>query len=438
MRRASFAFAGSALLLLLLLTSLVSCGRGPIGQGVVLWSPDEEVVPTGASVPVYEESQINETYTVGVQADGQEQEVELPQWRVFFSRDEDEVSQFAAEFASVSRLFARAERNALPVRSEKSNHPSVPISYRLREGEVIKILERDDEPTDLSGLVARWHRILTEGGIEGWAFGYYLNVYDLDDGALTEERDPNADDPLGQAIVSGVWRPGSFEEMLDEGRIDLEIFQPAYGLFPNPEEKRFDLVLPGLTRTFEYESIIGGGFRRYVAEGTSLQFEVPNPTQMSIQFTHEGRQRSFFLVRMDADIAALAAAEQERRREAYLALRGESGVLESSAYGVIDLTENQVFEWEGFNRLVPQFIPAAADSSGTVRLPYHLAPSLQGSYDGVVSFDFDGTRTDELVSFLYTDSGDGVRLVFVPPSLLDENVVTSEPASPLVMFFSRQ
>ncbi len=403
-----------------------------------MWSPDENVVPTGTTVPVYEESRINDTYTIVVRVDGQEQDVELSQWRVFFSRDEDEVSEFATEFASVSRMFAGAQRNALPVRAEKSNHPSVRISYRLREGEVVKILHRDDEPTDLSGLVARWHRVLTEGGVEGWAFGYYLDIYDLDNGALSEPRNPGADDPLRQAIVSGVWRPGSFDEMLDEGRIDLEVFQPAYGLFPNPEEKRFDLVLPGLTRTFEYKSIIGGGFRRYVAEGTSLQFEVPNPTQMSIQFTHEGRQRSVFLVRMDVDIAALAAAEQERRREAYLELRGPSGILESSAYGIINLTENQIFNWEGFDRLVPRFIPAAAESSGTVRLPYHLAPPLKDSYDGVVSFDFDGTSTDEVVSFLYSDSGNGIRLVFVPPSLVEENVVTSEPASALVTFFSRK
>jgi hypothetical protein len=38
--------------------------------------------------------------------------------------------------------------------------------------------------------------------------------------------------------------------------------------------------------------------------------------------------------------------------------------------------------------------------------------------------------------FLYTLVEDGLRLVFVPPNLVnEENVVTEEPISPVVMFY---
>lgn len=401
----------------------------------MLWSADEDAVPTGSLVDVYQESRINDTYEIAVE--GSSETMEMAQWRIAFSRDQAAVASLVAANEPVDQLFARSQRTPLPVRAEKSNHPSVRIVYRLQEGEVMKVLERDAEPTNLSGLEARWYRVLTEGGIEGWVFGYYLDVFDLVDGPQESQRVAGAADPLLEALTSGVWRPVHFRDMMRSGAIDLSVFGPAFGLFPNPEEKRFDLVLPTLTRSFVYDRIISGGFRRYEAEGTSLVFEIPNPEQMSIQFTHEGRQRSVFLERMDEDIEAIAQAERERRRERYLALRGEDESLTSSAYGTIRLGEDQTFRWTDYDRLVPRFVPAEAGSGGTVELSLHLAPELREAYDGVVSFRFDGTTRDQMVSFLYDLAGDGVRLVFVPPELVEEQIVTGEPRSPLVIFFSR-
>src|SRR6056297_1696580 len=57
-----------------------TCSGGAIGYGVVLLSPDVHAIETGALVEIKEESDINDTYTVGY-PDSQET-YKIDRWRV--------------------------------------------------------------------------------------------------------------------------------------------------------------------------------------------------------------------------------------------------------------------------------------------------------------------------------------------------------------------
>jgi hypothetical protein len=117
----------------------------------------------------------------------------------------------------------------------------------------------------------------------------------------------------------------------------------------------------------------------------------------------------------------------------YSNLIGDSPVLESDSYGRVVLAETRNFTWTGFQRLQPSIIPLGVASSGTIELRYFLARSLRETYDGVISFLFEGS--DVGVDFLYEQRQRELRLVYVPSETRSNNVVTREPRVPVVIVF---
>ena len=407
---------------------VASCGNRPDAYGVVLWSEAEEGPETSTIVPISETSRAGDRLIYGLESDVGSREIDS--WRVRLFEDLDAAESFRVEYEEFATMFARANVNALPVR-EREDRLS-PIVYRLRDNEEMKILDRSQEQSNEAGLVDYWYRVLTQEGVEGYVFGHNLTVYDATVGIVEEE--PQVD-PVLQGFLSTVWRPVYFGEMLDRGTFDLEVFSPTFGFFPDPENNRLRLVLPQYSEVFAYEEIVQVAPRRYLAEGTSLQFIVRSDSLASLQYTANGEPASLALQTLNVDTEEVIAEERERRAalyEEFLAL----GILQSSAYGTIEFFEDRVFEWRDYGRLVPNAIPDGAGRSGVVAFDTYPGQSFQGRYDGVISFYFDGTG-EAPVRFLYAQSAGGVRMQYVPAGDVEENVVRRESLSPVVIFFSQ-
>ena len=106
--------------LLCTLFVLLGCGTQEIGTGVVLWSPDESVVESGSLVTILSQSDISDTYQVRI--DSLDEPLEIERWRVelFIERDaaQARAAEYAASLDGNTQLYARATRNALPMRSD--------------------------------------------------------------------------------------------------------------------------------------------------------------------------------------------------------------------------------------------------------------------------------------------------------------------------------
>ena len=419
----------SGISILLAAFLVAGCGR-QLGHGVLLWSPDEEALPSGSVVPVLSESNLADTYTLWRPA-GNDQ-IEIARWRVRYFPDAEGAAAFARAYSEVAGLYARAARNALPMRSApelKTNN----ITYRLRQGEVIKIVDREDEPSNLSGLQSYWYTALTDTGVRAYVFGYELELFNpLDPQAVLEES--GTEDPLLELLLGEVWRPVYYVDMIRSGAYDLNVFQPEYGLFPRPEERVLELVLPYHTINFEYGAMVQVGPRKYLAEGTNLQLTFNRGDELSIQYVVDGRQFILAMQRVPGNITEYVEAELERRRSVYENLMNRGPVFSSGSYGRISLLPDQRFEWTGFDRLVPAAIPAGSGSSGTVGLDLYLAATLTNDFDGALSFRFDG-RTGR-VSFVYALTPDGIRMVYVPESAVDNYLVPANGLSTITLFFS--
>ena len=226
--------------------------------------------------------------------------------RCFFEKDEidytverwrtarfDELTvaeNFADEFESWKDSFARSVRTALPVR-EQPDRSSTSI-YRLRDGEIMKVLGRTEEQTDIGGLVDYWYEVLTREGTTGWVFGYNLELTGVSGRAMNPQETHDGTDRIVRDISAVTWRPSYFREMVSTGRIDLRRLAPRFGFFGDWDNREFRLVLPGLNRLFEYNGYNSSDGRVIEFQGTDLTILIRDEERLDLQYLENGRRRN--------------------------------------------------------------------------------------------------------------------------------------------------
>ena len=424
----------AVLLAIVVAAILVACGPSSIGTGVILWSPDESLVRSGAVVSVVSQSEITDTYRVS--GAGLGEPLDVDRWRVELFSENEPAEVFAAAYRDSldgnPSLLARATRNALPIRAEPRAAAGNTV-YRLRENEEIKLIGRQPEQTNLEGLVSYWYKAMTRSGERGWVFGYTLQVFDPRSDTVVSEAGGSAD-PLIDLLLGNVWRPMYFVDMISNRAFDLEMFRPEYGLFPRPEDNQIELVLPAHATVFEYQRIARAAARRYVAEGTSLQLTFQRNDELNIQYSVGGRQYLIAMQRVPGEIDEYVTAELERRVTAYERLHDRGPEFASDAYGVLTLDPEERFTWMGYERLVPTAISHGAGNGGSIDLGLFLSPALRREFDGALYFRFDGAQ--EPVGFAYRFIEGGVRFVWIPAEDIRDRVVQRGGVSPLTVFMS--
>lgn len=407
--------------------ALASCGFRPDGWGVLLWSHDEQAFPTGSVVPIVETSMLNTTYNI--QSDKHAPIFTIDQWRLAFLKRKAQAEEYGARFNAFRDLFAVSDLAGLPVR--ESRDPDAKRVYKLRIGEIVKVLEKDDTQSTAGEYEGYWYRVLTDGGVIGYTFNRYLQIYTSQELA-EREQSVDKDENLDQ-FLNANYRPKYYRDMLVRRRINLERFLPEYGLYPDPENGRLVIVAEEHTSIIEYESISRVSEDAYAFEGSTLLMVVKSRNEVNLQYSEEGVQYSEDYVFINADVDILIIHERERRFDLFDQLFSLGNTLNSTAYGTIILAEDGGFHWEGIDRLVPGIVSAAAGNIGIVDYPLHLSPELKGVYDGVVSFVFAEAET---VHFLYRFERDGIRLkhlVWVDD--FEDIMVEQEGLSPIIIFF---
>ena len=358
------AFAGGVAIAL----ALVSCGERSVGTGVVLWS-DGGPLATGALVDVVEASTIEDRYLVrAASADRRQDPLPVaPRWRVRVFADPEQAAAFAARYADFVDVYAYAARRGLPVRAQAS--ATAGIVYKLREQEVTKVLERGAEPEQVGSFENYWYRVLTEDGTEGFTFGEFLPLFE-------STGDPRADavrlhtaDPGLERVLGTAWRPEEYLSMVRRRRFDLLRLRPEYGLFPDPEAGVFRLVTAQREREFPYREIERVGDDRYVlaeagGDGSPARFTVRGNGALAFSYVDDGRLITEVFVDLQADVEELIAAERARRERLFANLLRRGPLLRSGGYGTIELTAEGRFRWQGYEALVPRWVPAGLPGTG--------------------------------------------------------------------------
>ena len=436
--------------------ALSSCSSR-LGWGVLLWSTDDPFVAAGTVLPIYARSNIEGVWVVGLPEgmltrDGLDK-MEVPFARLEMARSRAAAYERALAFAPYALVYAENLQAGLLIRANPVN--SARRVYRLREGDIIKVLGPAADgvlPVGMSGepLPGRWYRVLTDDGFAGYVFSYRLRLFEQTgderiaagnfDGAahFAAWESPAASDSL-DLLLSRTWVPESQLAMINSGRINLDELARRWGFDPGRESGVARISMPDISLAFPYSAITPSGSNAWRFEGTTLSAQMHSNASLSLQFTETGggvRNLSFVSAPSIDDVIA---RETSRRARAHNAIVSHGPVFTSSNFGTIVFGPDGAFTWSGFELLVPQHIPRAAQGRGTVAMDLFLSRALETQYNGAFTMRFAGSDGRHAASLhaMYSFDSQGFRLEIVPEANIDGGtVVARRSASPVVLFFS--
>lgn len=421
---------------LILVLAFSSCARN-IGYGLVLWAGQESPVQTGEILAVQQESRVQSTYVIRLP--GTKELAELPTWRMRLFETKEEALQGAEEYAPYQNMYAYSKRDGLPLREEADQEAR--RVYKLAEGQLVKVLSRGEQQVTIGSYEDYWYLVLTEDGYQGYCFGYYLPAFTSSGEPKAEVEVLMAQDPMLEALLGTEWRPEYFEEMVDEGRIDLTSFGPGFGFFVDPEQRQIRMITGKRSYGWSYERLENVGANRYVFEGPEtgsggIRINMQSSRRIVCTYSVADQVRSGVFIVFEGDIEEIVTRERDRRERLARVFSSKSRILRSSAYGNIYLEEGMRFRWEDFGRLGEQIFLKAVRGEGSVDFPYYLSDRLKGSFDGIITFRFAEYEQDQGTSFLYSFESSGVRFEYVRPQGIENLEVVRRDSSPLVIFFS--
>ncbi len=417
---------------------LTSCSDKVMGYSVVLWTVPEHQIKSGDIVPVYIKSNISHVYVIGTESG---EKVELALWQLTDPVKKSKVKNVAARYADHASTYASVKLDGLPCRAEPVN--TAKQVYRLRKGELIKILYQGEGQKPMAGKTALegdWYRILTDDGTLGWCFSYNLNLYETDalgqrvsGGEIIEEAEA---DEHWDTILSNTWYPDYFRTMIDGGNIDLSLMHPLYKFTIDEENKKVSLNTASIHESWDYDGFTKTDDNEYSLNGISLKIIYRRPNYIVLRYTDSsGKPQDLNFVTISESVADIVNAEKTRRTQAYMQIWSHGPIFSSSSYGKIEFKEDGSFKWNGFKLLVPSVIDAGTKSSGSASVKYSLSKDLASSYDGVLTMKFDGMSRE--VNFLYKLENGALRLEDTTGASFSGSQIKSRGVSPVIIYLKK-
>ncbi len=440
---------------------LESCSS-KLGWGLVLWTTSDGKIKSGDVVPVYIKSNIQKLYVVGVP--GGKEKAELPLWQIEFFKSKRAAQAKAAALGEYKSLYMAAVRDGVPIRDAPNNSTGVQV-FRLREGQSVKILAKVQGEAVTTGnqvLPGDWYQVLADDGTRGYAYSYAFKIYDE-----TKEGPPVVaslkKSLTGRVdlIFSKSWRPEYFQKMIDDGRIDLDLFSMRYGLFVDAIHRQLRLELPATSKLFNYTSI-NESDGVYSFGGTPLKAKIESERRILLSWVDElpdgstdasgdqnsaSSQSSFeldeatayktagvdgrvVLVALDVDPRETIRLEELRRQKLLEAFVDAGAAWSSSEAGKLSIAKNRRFSWTGRASLPGGFLPAGLGEYGEAAFRLFLGENLKAEWDGAFSLRFDapasaepGTPRPGWIDFVYRLTPEG--LVLAPAVPGSENLIVA-------------
>jgi hypothetical protein len=411
-----------------------------MGYGILLWTTEEPVIMSGTVLPVYIRSNIDNVWVVGVPNDSIK--IEIPLRLLEFSGSKRRAARRAAEFREYASLYAENLQDGLPIREHPDNGSR--RVYRLRFGEIIKILEKVEGNPPISGtgepLPGYWYYVLTNEGVTGFCFSYRLELFNHYEGPLVAApvtRRETVLDPDLEMILSRRWSPESYQQMINSRRINIHELERHYHFDPGQDTGTARIFLPDMEREFRYESIIPEGERAWRFEGTDLQMNLRSNTVLAVQFLDNTGRRTLLFNALSSDVDDIIMQENARRETQFMTIYNHGPVFTSNNYGTITFTGSGGFTWTGFDLLVPHLIPVESAGRGRVFMDLFISPSMAERYSGAITFRLTDVTPNINLVFMYTLDSQGLRLEVVPDFGIEDITVVRRAASPMVLYFFR-
>jgi len=439
-----------SLTVLLLFTALFlsSCNR-TLGYGVLFWASDSPQIPSGTVLRVYIRSNINRSWVVGVPREMRGEEIAMNRFEVPLAHLElvgsrRRALERAYVFAPYALMYAETLQDRLPIRENPDNVSR--LVYRLREGEIIKILGPVTGQAVIGAtgqpLPGQWYRVLTQGGTVGFTFSYRLRLFEYTGGHLASFVAGHAEDVVDaglEMVLNRVWSPEIYAVMLNTRQIELDDLRQHWNFDPGQDTGVARIRLRGIDLSFPYTNIRATGTNTWRFEGSTLQMSLRNPNTLAVQFNEPGGMlQTHIFVALPTHVDNIIHQETVRREALFREIFEHGPEFFSNNFGTLTFHENGRFTWTGNALLVPQTIPVSALGSGTTDMRLSLNAAMSQHYSGAFTLFFDGVGGARFpVNFMYTLDMHGLRIEHAPMTSMDGLSVVRRASSPVMANFFR-
>jgi len=414
---------------------LFSCMQDYVGYGIVLWPRDEAQLPTGSLVGITKNSEIQNTKTIVVLGteNVNNSPLVIDSWRLQEFSGQSDAVKYQTEQAELINLFAMCTKQALPVRAKPDSQAD--LTYRLRDGETVKIISRSVAPVKEGDIEQFWYQILTDKGVRGWSFGANLEIFSVGQPLADHAQKTFSEKDILSRLSSTTWRPDYFPEMIKNRQYDLRKFSQSYGFFMDMSSKTIRIVT--------HELIKEGPFGNIIATSEGFLFETLGvegkfvSDSLIISFLHEEKPKEIKLVPVKQDLRNIIGEENARRQAIFRKLSTSSNGYESPINGILTFQGTR-FSWTDNSAIRGSVIPAQAGTAGSINLDVYLGEGDNQGYQSVFGLHFDGMLPEQTVYFAYTISNQGLSLLKLAAENLKLLSFDTIPADGNALTFTRR
>lgn len=429
-----------------------SCQKS-LGYSVLLWNIGEHQMCDGDIVKVYIKSNISHVYVAELPSvDGRAAKIEIPLWQLTEPTTRKKAELYSQKLSRYRLKYAVVVLDGLPIRRDPENTSRQ--VYRLKKDEVIKVLYDGPKATINAGnkpIEAVWLYVLTQDGTQGWCFSYNLRIFDTDryGTALNKPIEQKKDDGTWRvtSALHKTWYPEYYQTIVDSKVIDTERLNADNYLHLDKSTStltfraKSNLYKSVINEVWHYSGADLVAGNQYRLKGIPITIDLRRDNYIAISYTNEtGKPEDFNLVQLNFNISDVIEKELARRDKMYNKLVSSSDFYKSTNYGQLKFNDDKRFLWRGKKAMVatlsvPEIAKRGMRDTGSVSIKYLLSKNLRASFDGVLTFTFDGGLQD--VNFLYKLEDTGLRLEDATAATIKDNIVTSRSAAPVVLFFAK-
>jgi hypothetical protein len=414
-----------------------------------LWALDNPAIPSGTLLPIQVRSNIEQAW-IASNPGGDKNEVRmepfalipLPHLEFFSSRRKAE--KFAKKFAEYALVYAETMQDGLPIRDSPENNGR--RIYRLKQGEIIKILEKVKGVEAISStgdpLEGEWFKVLTHSGSVGYCFSLRLRMFEHTTGPMETaevQRGPGEDKDL-DVVLGRIWYPESYGIMINSGRLNLDVLSKNYSFTPGIADGRARIRLEKGDAEFPYRKITKTGDRTWNFDGTPLSVTLRSESMLDVRWVDQNKtNQSETFITLPVSVENIVNQEKEKRLSKFQNLYNRGPAFSSSNYGTLTLKSNGSFTWEGIEDLPEGMLPENVIGSGRTDLEYTLSGEMADRYTGAMALRFNAVSgSGASLVFAYTLDNQGLRMEYIPREYVPARTVSRRASPPFTIYFSTQ
>jgi len=225
--------------------------------------------------------------------------------------------------------------------------------------------------------------------------------------------------------------------MIENGQVDLAAFSRHEGLHFDESAQTLRWTAAEARQVEDWGEVSSNASGTWRFADGRVQIQIISDSAIQLVWP-EAFSGSIALVALPVPPSEIISRERERRTQLLEAIWRRGPVLDSSDYGRLALNPRGSFQWAGYERLVPEVIPAGLSGNGTAEILLFIDRDLRVPYTGTVRFNFTvdaGAKRVHSVDFFYALDPQGLRLQYIPPSSIDGHLVRRrDPRAPELFF----